>query len=198
MDLNESNDYSVNNLLDKLSKKNKTAFLLSNFNIDLLKYNQHSPTIELLDSFSSHLLLPHNVQPTRMRNNFKTLLDNIYSNVIAPNNKLGNFNTTISGHLPQFLIAPEISSNQSSNLKTTYLWTGNVDQSFISILIKLNSILDMYSPLKKISKQTLNLRNKPWITLGLQKSVSIKNSLLTKYIKSKYLILNTEAQEEFE
>ena len=42
IDLNEFNDYYLNNLLDKLSKENKTVFLLGDFNIDLLNYNQHS------------------------------------------------------------------------------------------------------------------------------------------------------------
>ena len=37
MDLNEYNDYYVNNLLDKLSKEKKTVFLLGDFNIDLLR-----------------------------------------------------------------------------------------------------------------------------------------------------------------
>ena len=49
----------------------------------------------------------------------------------------------------------------------------------------------MYAPLKKISKQKLKLRNKLWITLGLQKSVFIKNHLLTKYKKIK-VTLKTE------
>ena len=39
MDLNEFNDYYVNNLLDKLSKENKTVLLLGDFNIDLLNYD---------------------------------------------------------------------------------------------------------------------------------------------------------------
>ena len=114
MDLNESNDYYVNNLLDKLSRENKTVFLLGEFNIDLLNFDQHLPTNEFLDSLSSHLLLPHIVQPTRMRNNSKTLIDNINSNVITPNNISGNLTATISDHLPQFLIAPDIFSNPSS------------------------------------------------------------------------------------
>ena len=36
-------------------------------------------------------------------------------------------------------------------------------------------------------------RNKPWITLGLQKSISIKIYLLTKYIKLKDVTLKNEA-----
>ena len=69
-----------------------------------------------------------------------------------------------------------------------------MDQSFVSFLTKFNSILDLYVPLKKISKQKLKFRYKPWITLGLQKLVSIKNHLLTKYIKLKDVTLKNEAQ----
>ena len=58
-----------------------------------------------LDSLSSHMILPHIVQPTRIRNNSKTLTDNIYSNVTTPNNISGDITATISDHLPQFLIA---------------------------------------------------------------------------------------------
>ena len=72
--------------MDKLSTENKTASLLGDFNIDLLIYDKHSLTNEFLDSLSSHMLLPHIVQPTRVQNNSKTLIDNIYSNVITPNN----------------------------------------------------------------------------------------------------------------
>ena len=42
MDLNEFNDYYIINLLDKVSKENKTVFLLGDFDIDLLNYDQHS------------------------------------------------------------------------------------------------------------------------------------------------------------
>ena len=64
MDLNEFNNYYVNNLLDKFSQEIKT-FILGDFNIDLLNYDQHSLTIEFLDCLSSHVLLPNIVQPTK-------------------------------------------------------------------------------------------------------------------------------------
>ena len=94
MDLNEFNDFYINNLLDKLSEENKTVFLLGDLNIDSMNYDQHSLTNKFLDSLSSHMLLLHIVQPTRIRNNSKTLIDNTYSNVITPNN--------ISTLLPQY------------------------------------------------------------------------------------------------
>ena len=59
MDLNEFIDYYVNNLLDKLLKENKTVFLLGDFSIYLLNYDQHSFTNEFLNSISSQMLLPN-------------------------------------------------------------------------------------------------------------------------------------------
>ena len=114
MDLNEFNDYYVNNLWVQLSKENKIIFLLGNFTTGLLNFDQHSLTNEFFDSLSSHKFLPHIVQPTRIRNNSKTLIHNIYSNVITPNNISGNITVTILDHLPQFLIAPDIFSNPTS------------------------------------------------------------------------------------
>ena len=80
-------------------------FLLGDFNRDLLNYDQHSPTNKFIDSLSSHMLLAHVVQPPRIRSNSKTLIDNIYSNVITAKNKLGNLTATIFDHLSQLLIA---------------------------------------------------------------------------------------------
>ena len=60
-----------------------------------------------------------------------------------------------------------------------------MDQSFVSFLTTFNSILDLYAPLKNIFKQKLTFRDKLWINLGLQKSISIKIHLLVKYIKLK-------------
>ena len=65
----------------------------------------------------------------------------------------------------------------------------NVDQSYANFLTKFNSILDMHALIKNISKQKL--------TLGLRKFVSIKNSLLTKYITLKDLIMKNETQTNY-
>ena len=107
------NDYYIK-LMELLNQTNKTVFLLGDFNIDLLNHNQHSVTNEFLGCLSSLMLLLHIVQPTRIRNNSKTLIDNSYSNVITPNNISGNITTTISDHLPQFLIALAIFFNLPS------------------------------------------------------------------------------------
>ena len=51
---------------------------------------------------------------------------------------------------------------------------------------------DSYAPLKKINKYKLKFKSKPWTTLGLQKSISVKNKFLTNFINKKDPILKEE------
>ena len=44
-------------------------------------------------------------------------------------------------------------------------------------LDKINMLLDTHAPPKGINKYKLKFNYKPWITLGLQKSISVKNLL---------------------
>ena len=83
MNLKEFKEFYLNNVLDKLSKGNKIVFLTGDFNINLLNYDQGTSINEFRDSLSSHLYLPHILQPTRVRNNSKTLLGNIFLNEIS-------------------------------------------------------------------------------------------------------------------
>ena len=99
MDLNEFNDYYLNELLDKLSSE-----------YFLMKYDNNHSTNEFLDSLSSHLFLLHITQPTRIRDSSKTLIDNISSKTLIENIISGNLTATISDHLPQFIILPNIFS----------------------------------------------------------------------------------------
>ena len=101
-----------------------------------MKYDQHSSTNEFRNSLSlclcpsvclslsfflfSHILLPHIVQTTIIRNNSETLIGNIYSNVITPNSISSNLTAAISEHLPQYLIAPENFRNLSSTKLNTF------------------------------------------------------------------------------
>ena len=83
MDVTDFNKNYLNPVLDKLSKESKQVFLLGDFNIDLLNYNDHQPTNEFLDSLASNSFLPYILQPTRLTSHSKTLIDNIFSNVIS-------------------------------------------------------------------------------------------------------------------
>ena len=90
MDLTDFNSNYLNNLHEIVSKEQKTVFLLGDFNIDLLNYNVHNPTNECLDSLTSNSFLPYILQPTRIISHSKTLIENIFSNVILPDSLSGN------------------------------------------------------------------------------------------------------------
>ena len=59
-------------------------------------------------------------------------------------------------------------------------------------LDKINMLLDTYAPLKRINKYKITFKSKPWITVGLQKSISVKNKLLKNFINKKDPILKEE------
>ena len=101
---------------------------------------------------------------------------------------------TISNHLPQFAIIPNIFGNISENKyninerdwskfdREKFIldyfsvdWEDlskidklNADNSTKMYLDTINMLLDTYAPLKRINKYKLKLESKPWITLGLQ------------------------------
>ena len=49
----------------------------------------------------------------------------------------------------------------------------------------MNSILDEHAPLKLFNKYKLKFNSKPWITPAIQKSISVRNNLLKRFINSK-------------
>ena len=69
----------------------------------------------------------------------------------------------------------------------------NVDNSTQIYLDKINILLDTYPPLKRINEDKLEFNSKPWITLDLQKLISVKNKLLTIFINKKRPVLKEES-----
>ncbi|XP_065683390.1 uncharacterized protein LOC136096149 [Hydra vulgaris] len=108
MSLDNFLSFYLNPLLKNLTKENKTIFILGDFNIDLLKCDTDLYAKDFLDSLTSNYILPHIIHPTRICKTSKTLIDNIFSNIKSNKYKTGNLTTTISDHLPQFLIAYNI------------------------------------------------------------------------------------------
>ena len=211
MDLEEFNECYLSILLEKLSKENKSVFLLGNFNVDLLKYDKHNSTNDFLDNLSSNYFLPLILFPTRITPSSKTLIDNIFTNKITQDSISGNISASISDHLPQFSIIPKIFSNAPfpkskifernwSNFdqhkfileflsidweKNLKLDEKDMNESFQLFIDKMDLLLHTYSPYKKISKYKMKFKNKPWLSKGLQKSIQIKNVIFKRYIKAK-------------
>ena len=57
--------------------------------------------------------------------------------------------------------------------------------SISSFLDNANSILDEHAPVKRVNKHNLKFKSKPSITPASQKSISVKNNLLKRFINSK-------------
>ena len=58
-------DY-IDNVLLKLSKMNKSIFVMGDFNINVLSYEAHSETNEFINTVVSHYLLPYILHLTRV------------------------------------------------------------------------------------------------------------------------------------
>ena len=53
----------------------------------------------------------------------------------------------------------------------TELHKGDPNHSFSIFQANINSVLDKYMPLKKLSKKEVKQQHKPWITIGIRKSI---------------------------
>ena len=142
-----------------------------------MNYNEQNQTNEFLDSLASNSflkLIPLILQPTRLTSHSNALIDNIFSIVIDPNIISGNLTATISDHLPQFSIIPNMFGNIPGNKSNIYerdwskfdrenfildyfsdewedllkIYELNDDNSTKTFLDKINMLLDTYAPLK--------------------------------------------------
>ena len=129
----------------------------------------------------------------------------MFSNVIDPVVISGNLTVTISDYIPsnksniyerdwskvdrENFILDYFSVDWEDLLKIDELHADNSTKMFLD---KINMLLDTYAPLKRVKKYKLKFKSKPWITLGLQKSISVKNNLPTNFINKKDPILREE------
>ena len=132
-----------------------------------------------------HLTLFYLTSCSQLKLLVTTLIDNIVTNITLLGSISGNLTATITDHLPQFLIVPNIFANPPSNKSNIYErnWSNFDQQNFILdyfsidwnetlkieeqninysteiFLNKINKLLDNFAPFKKISKY--KLKSKP-------------------------------------
>ena len=203
MDLSEFNEKYLGPLMEKITNENKTIFLLGDFNIDLMKSETEMNTQNFFDMITSNLMVPHIIYSTRISSTSKTLIDNIFSNSLNFSlGTSGNLTLSISDHLAQFLIIPEnydclpkkhnIYKRDTKNFdrenflldilnidwySVTELHKGDPNHSFNTFEANINSVLDKYMPLKKMTKKEIKQQHKPWITIGIRKSIERREHL---------------------
>ena len=196
--------------LNKLSKSKQPV---------LIKYAQ-----EFLLSLQSFSFTPTIDRPTRVHNSSATLFDNILTNKVDANITSGNIVSDISDHFSQFCVShtffKKLKSKKqkrrdfsgfsvnsfNSELSEELLNQNNFDDQFVvdisfpNFYNALSGLVEKHAPMKTLSKRKLKQFSKPWITIGLKKSIKVKNSLFqsgAKHIISGPLsnICNISVQE---
>ena len=81
MDPAEFNDLYLQNLLYTLTFENKDKFLMGDFHINILQYDNNKDSQEFLDKMYSNVLLSYISSPSRVTPHSQTI-DNIFSNKI--------------------------------------------------------------------------------------------------------------------
>ena len=78
------------------------AYLMGDFNVDLLKLNTHGPTSDFMGEFTGGGFYPLISLPTRLTDTTATLIDNIWTNNVAAKIGSGLVTVRVSDHLPVF------------------------------------------------------------------------------------------------
>lgn len=189
-----------------MQKEQKDIVLMGDFNINLLNYEKNENVTNFVDTMYQNSLKPLILAPTRITNKSKTLIDNIFSNIVNENVISGNLTVSISDHLPQFFIT--FNNGQTKNKKTDEItfrdfsnfngeqfindlskipWkdlikedSNDPDLSLDIFLCKVNELLDQCAPIKTRKQSNKRVKKKPWITNGLITSIIKKNNLYKK------------------
>ena len=76
--------------------------------------------MNFLDSLVSNSFIPLILQPTRITSNYNTLTGNIFSNVLDQDVISDNLTATVSVHLPQLAIIPNMFGSILGNKSNIY------------------------------------------------------------------------------
>ena len=81
---------NLNVCLQKIHREEKNCIIMGDFNLDLLKYDNHEDTNNFINTMSSFFFQPLILQPTRITNHSATLIDNVFSNLVEHTQLSGN------------------------------------------------------------------------------------------------------------
>ena len=128
---------SIDEQLEKISRENKSMYIMGDFNIDLthsIENNSPYTTTHLnknksvnnnsdkfLNILSSYAFYPCINIPTRVTPVSSTLIDNIFTNTLEENKNSGVFTYDVSDHLPIFLISSQLILNNLNKGNTNKL-----------------------------------------------------------------------------
>ena len=188
----------------KSSKYHKKCIIqiVSDFNVNILNYNNHSQTAEYVDLHFCHGLLPMITKPTRIYHRSATLLDHIFTSPLENPVSVGVLTSAISDHFATFILeevrwqlkGPELIHSRKINEKTEAKfkallsstdWNSMEDPRpqtyYDNVFNKIDSLFAQAFPLVK---RKLSVKvNPPWFSKAIAVSSRRKSKLHRKYLK---------------
>ena len=204
-----NNEY-MEELLRVITHENKNCILTGDFNLNLLKHAKSPGVSKFLENLLSHNFMPQITLPTRITEKTATLIDNILINNNVLNCISGNITTSISDHLPQFIVLDSLLgtstdvdssqilyrsfknfneenfSNDINEINWAFATENNdINLGFETLLRLIDKTLDKHAPVKKCIRKEEKLALKPWVTNGIKKSISVRDKLYKEMIRAK-------------
>ena len=180
---------TFSNILSELNALNKTCYILTDSNIDLLKCNSHNRTQTYLNSIFDQKFLQIISKVTRSFHGSASLIDHIITNCNSSNYVSGIFINDISDHFPSFHILGDNSKKILPKYITKRNFSDDMVQRFCENIQALSWIdvfdcnntqaaydtfWDIFSPIfelhlppEKIKFNRNVHKIEPWITRGL-------------------------------
>src|SRR6218665_3225269 len=200
-------------LLRRSVAKGQELVIAGDFNVDLLKVNDHYETSQFHNCLTTYQLFPSITRPTRITSHSQTLIDNIFSSAWSKLVRAAIIVSDLPDHLPIVALFPTERNCKRAYYNTTSSRKINDENvgKFDALLADIN-----WDPVKKISADgdanlaydkfmeiyktvydkafpiVLHRTNskkptftQPWMTSGLLKSCKKKNLLYVKFIRSR-------------
>ena len=210
----------LNEILAKIGKEKKKTLLLGDFNVDLLKFDSHSGTREYYDLLSANGFRPLIYQPSRVSARSATLIDNIFINDIETFSNGGNITTSISDHFPQFCLL-DIFENNTKSKEVKYgrsykyfnqnefenelkaidwnqLFYNSGSEEALEIFFNtIERLLDEMAPVRRLTKKEIEFLKKPWVTIGLTKSIEDRDKSYKLFAAEKNPLTKQQLWETF-
>ena len=150
-----------------------------------------------------------------------TPIDKIFINSQTQKHNSGNMTTSISDHLPQFIIIENGKEDNPANktAKTTYRDYKNFDMDFVKIVLQrmdwtfathtsdvnlgfedflwfFNTTLDKHATIKELTRKEEKGKLKPWVTKGIKKSILVRDKIYKQMIKENDQLIKTEKHKK--
>ena len=206
-DIKEFNE-NMSHLLLIIQNENELAYIMGDYNINLLNSDKHIQTSEFVDIMFGFGYYPLINKPTRVKNTTATLIDNIFTNDLGKLETMsGIIVCDISDHYPVFHIlktrvencVPTSTKKRQFNDKnisqfrtnlSTYNWsnlylTNDPQIAFSEFYNTFKTNFDECFPVKICNSSYGN--KKTWLTPALRTSIRTKNKLYKKYKKYPFL-----------